>query len=116
MKTDSQPARDVLDQRNFSRGRLQVHHVDGLLDEETGEYRCEGDRVLELGLAEEMSANPLSKIISGIDLLDWLRELGAAGQELLAPRLASHRLEAIGKTTVLPGSTGIPATVIGCRP
>ena len=97
VKSDAQPARDVLHPSNFTSGKVQVHRLDGLIDPETGGFNAEGDRALELGLADELTANPSRKISSAIDLVDWLETLTAVDREMLAHRLAGFTLSEIAE-------------------
>lgn len=96
--------RDALDERNYHHGRTELLHLEGLVDEDS-EFPGESERVIEIGLAERLSADPLAKIVSAIDLTDWLRTLTVEDVELLAMRVAGFTLEECAQAT--GGTTGV---------
>lgn len=90
-----QKKRDALDQRNYIEGRVaEVLRLDGLPDQDDEEFDGEGDRVL-VGMAVALSANPVSKIVSAIDLEEWLDQLDAQDRELLELRSQGFTLAEI---------------------
>ena len=87
----SQPKRDVLDERNYREGRVEVLHLDGLLGDEDDEGHVRGLTEVEMG-------NPGRWLVSAIDLETWLSRLAAGDRLMLALRRAGHTLEEISKT------------------
>lgn len=98
--------RDVLDQRAYRDGHVQVLHIEGVLDDQN----VEGDRSLQVGLAEELAASPERKMNSAMDLRKWVGGLTFRDQaimqrkmegftttevaaELTQPYLVTYRLE-----------------------
>ena len=77
--------RDVFDQRNFLEGRVAMIDIDV----------ADGDAGI-LGFAQTTSINPSRKVISAIDLGDWLRTLPARDRKMLALREAGHSWEETG--------------------
>jgi len=90
--------RDASDPRNYHLGRTELLHLDGLPDED-GAYRAEGDTSIQLGLALHLSENPVEKLVSAIDLLDWLRSMEPEDLELLGLRQYGFTLEEIAKAS-----------------
>jgi len=99
VKTDAQPARDVLDQRNFSNGKVEVHRLDGLLDPDSGSFESEGDRALELALHSRLVEDPTMKLNSAVDLAAWLDTLAAEDVTLLVLRQSGYTLTEIAAAT-----------------
>ena len=75
---------DVLDPRAYRDGKVQVLHVEGVCDDQN----AEGDRPLQVGLAEELSACPERKMNSAIDLERWVGELAFRDQALMERKMA----------------------------
>jgi hypothetical protein len=76
---DGQRGRDVLEPRNYHRGRVQVLRLDGVYDDQN----AEGDRELHF-YAEQMAANPSRKLRSAHDLCRWIGDLSHLDQHLMA--------------------------------
>lgn len=93
-----QRARDVLDYRPFIAGKVRVLRLDGLVDDDDQEHDAEGDREL-VGLAAELAANPVGKIISALNLSEWIAQLAPADRELLELRAEGHGLAEIASIT-----------------
>lgn len=74
---DTQPYKDALDPRAYRDGRVTVHRLDGIDDEH------EGDRALEIGLAEAMAASPERKLHSAHDLQQWVGDLSFRDQAIM---------------------------------
>jgi hypothetical protein len=93
-----QPRRDVLHRANYTDGRTQVFHLDGLLDEDEGR-QGEGDVGIQAAWLAATSMDPAEQLAAAIDLDTWLAGLGAADRELLAGRLAGHTLQELAWRT-----------------
>ena len=78
--------RDVLDERNYHEGKLEVLHLGLEAGEDDG----------GLGNAAPMTTNPTSHIMSAISLQRWLSGLSSRDQLMLALRQAGHTLAEIG--------------------
>jgi hypothetical protein len=87
---------DPLNPRLYHLGRVEVVRLDGLVRED-GELDAEGDRDLELGLVEALTADPSAVLASAVDLDRWLRELPAEDRVLLGMRLAGFTLQEIAE-------------------
>jgi hypothetical protein len=88
----ARPKTDVLDERNYREGRVEVLRLDGLIDD--------GDEEQGLvGWAEVLANNPSRKIVSAIDLEKWLSSLDAEDRLMLALRQGGHTLGGIGAAT-----------------
>jgi hypothetical protein len=79
----------AMDPRNYFEGRTEVLRLDQLLQDKE---ECE-----LLGLADSLTANPVRRIVSAIDLEAWISSLPDDDQVLLSMRMAGHRLKSIGK-------------------
>ena len=88
----SQPKRDVMDERNYKAGHVEVLRLDG----ELGDDEDEG---FVLALADVDVEHPSRWLHSALDLQNWLSRLPAGDRLLLALRRAGHTLEEIAKTT-----------------
>jgi hypothetical protein len=88
----AQPKRDVMDERNFKEGRVEVLRLDGLLGDDE-------DEGVVLRLTDVEIGNPARWLVSAIDLETWLSHLSAGDQLLLRLRRAGHTLDEIAKTT-----------------
>lgn len=88
----AQPKRDVMDERNYKTGHVEVLHLDG-------EFGDEDDEGFILALTEVEMANPARWLVSAIDLETWLSQLSAEDQLILRLRRAGHTLDEIAKTT-----------------
>jgi hypothetical protein len=89
----SQPKRDVMDERNYKSGKVEVLRLDGQSgnDEENEGY--------VLALAEGDVGHPARWLHSALDLQTWLSRLPAADRLLLGLRRAGHTLEEIAAKT-----------------
>ena len=79
----------VMDIRNYIEGKVEVLRLDKIV--------ADHDEANMLGLAEAMTANPVRKLVSAIDLEAWLAGLSDDDQILLSMRMAGHRLKPIAK-------------------
>ena len=93
-----QPRRDVLHFANFIDGKVVVHRLDGLLDED-GDYTGEGDTELQSAWLAATSADPADTLASAVDLHDWVGNLPAADRMLLNARFAGNTLAEIAAST-----------------
>ncbi|MBL0276908.1 MAG: hypothetical protein IPQ24_12580, partial [Anaeromyxobacter sp.] len=62
-----QPRRDALHRANFTDGRTEVFHLDGLLNEDDG-WQSEGDVGLQAAWLAATSMDPAEQIAAAIDL------------------------------------------------
>jgi len=97
---DTQPYKDALDPRAYRDGRVTVHRLDGIVDDER-----EGDRALEIGLAEALAASPERKLNSAHDLRQWVGDLSFRDQAILELKMAGYTLEQIAHELDLGIST-----------
>jgi hypothetical protein len=81
----SQPKKDVLDERNYIDGKIEVFYLGLEPGEDDG----------GIGYAAPMVNNPTSHILSALSLEDWLSGLCDRDQALLALRQAGHTLTEI---------------------
>jgi DNA-directed RNA polymerase specialized sigma24 family protein len=86
-----QPRRDALHLANFIDGKVVVHRLDGLLDED-GEYTGEGDTELQSAWLAASSADPATALASALDLRDWMARLPEEDQQLLTARFTGYTL------------------------
>ncbi len=86
-----QARRDVMHRSNYVDGKVEVLHLDGLMDED-GDFANEEDRAVHLAISHRTSRDPAPFLDSAIDLGAWLTQLVSANRELLAGRLAGHSL------------------------
>jgi hypothetical protein len=82
----AQPKKDVYDERAFKEGHVELLRLDGL-DEGEGMF---------LGFAEPEVPNPARKLVSAIDLENWVAGLGDQDRLMLALRQGGHTLTEIG--------------------
>lgn len=87
-----QPRRDALHFSNFVDGRVEIHRIDGLLDED-GHFTKECDNALQVAWLAATSLDPADQLASAIDIDAWLTSLDGADRELLAGRLAGFSLQ-----------------------
>jgi hypothetical protein len=90
-----QPKRDVLDERNYTDGTLEVLHLGLEFGEDDG----------GVGYAAAMVNNPTSHILSALNLESWLDGLDEEDRLLLALRHAGHTLNEIGLQLAASTST-----------
>jgi hypothetical protein len=88
----AQPKRDVMDERNYKSGKVEVLHLDGELGDEE-------DEGFVMALTDVEMGNPARWLVSAIDLETWLSHLAAGDQLILRLRRAGHTLDEIAKTT-----------------
>jgi hypothetical protein len=93
-----QPRRDVLHLANFIDGKVVVHRLDGLLDED-GDYTADGDTALQSAWLAATAADPAETLASAVDLRDWVDGLAYEDRELLAARFAGKTLSEIATAT-----------------
>lgn len=92
-----QPRRDAMHRSNYVDGRVEVLHLDGLLDDDT--FASEEDRAVHLALARCTSRDPAPFLDSAIDLGAWLAEQEADDRDLLAARYSGDSLKEIAAAT-----------------
>ena len=93
VKTDAQPARDVLHPMNYTQGKVEVYRLDGMLDDDGGFLPESDAEACVPGLATALQNDPTRAIISAVDLEAWVASLPDADQELLALRQAGSTLK-----------------------
>jgi hypothetical protein len=93
-----QPRRDALHRSNYVDGRVEVLHLDGLLDDDAN-FASEEDRAVHLALARCTSRDPAPFLESAIDLGAWLEDQAAGDRELLAARYSGDSLKEIAAAT-----------------
>jgi hypothetical protein len=87
-----QPRRDALHFSNFVDGKVEIHRIDGLLDDD-GNFTRECDNVLQVAWLAATSLDPADQLASAIDIDAWLASLDDADRELLAGRMAGFSLQ-----------------------
>lgn len=87
-----QPRRDALHFSNYVDGRVEIHRIDGLLDED-GNFTRECDNVLQVAWLAATSLDPADQLASAIDIDAWLTSLDDEDRDLLAGRLAGFSLQ-----------------------
>ena len=98
VRDDAQPRRDVMHPMNYSRGKVEVYRLDGLLDDD-GDFVAQDEvETLVPGLATALQVNPQRDIISAVDLEAWVKSLARADRELLAMRQAGATLADIAES------------------
>jgi hypothetical protein len=96
-------ARDAMDERNRLDGRVEVVHLEGIFEEDSGQ----GDRALAIGLADAGAPNPAARLHSAIDLQAWLAGLDDDDRRLLELRATGFKIgecaASVGVTHSLAG-------------
>lgn len=86
---------DALNQRNYVTGKLEILHLDGVVDADGGaDTATEGDQQL-VGLAVRRNGDPAEHLASAFDLQTWLSALEERDLRLLELRAVGHTLEEI---------------------
>jgi hypothetical protein len=93
-----QPRRDALHFSNFVDGKVEIHRIDGLLDDD-GNFTRECDNLLQVAWLAATSLDPADQLASAIDIDAWLTSLDDADRELLAGRLAGFSLQELASRT-----------------
>lgn len=93
-----QARRDVMHRSNFVDGKVEVLHLDGLVDED-GDFPNEEDRAIHLAISHRTSRDPAPYLDSAIDLGAWLAELEDGDRAVVAARYAGDSLKEIAATT-----------------
>lgn len=93
-----QARRDVMHRSNYVDGKVEVLHLDGLLDED-GNFEDEEDRSVHLALMRRTSRDPAPELDSAIDLSGWLDDLDKEDRALLAARYSGATLQEIASET-----------------
>ena len=93
-----QPRRDALHFANFVDGKVVVHRLDGLLDQD-GEFTGESDTDLQSAWLAVTSADPANTLASAVDLHEWVGNLPPADRKLLEARFAGDTLSEIAAST-----------------
>lgn len=93
-----QPRRDALHLANFIDGKVVVHRLDGLVDDD-GEFTREGDIALQSMWLSATTTDPADALASAVDLQDWIAELGREDLELVAARFVGATLGEIANAT-----------------
>lgn len=84
---------DALNQRLFVAAKVEVLHVDGVVDANGDDDTVpEGDQQL-VGLAVRRNGDPSEHLAAAVDLQRWLETLPERDQRLLALRAAGYTLE-----------------------
>ena len=91
-------SQDVLDPRAYRDGKVQVLRINGIADDQN----AEGDKSLQVGLAEEMAASPERKINSAIDLEAWIGGLTFRDQALMERKMAGFETSQTAHELGLP--------------
>jgi hypothetical protein len=89
---------DVMDVRAFRDGRVQVLRIDGVVDDQN----VEGDRALQVGLAEEMAASPERKMNSALDLESWIGELTFRDRAIMQRKMEGYETTRVAHELGLP--------------
>jgi hypothetical protein len=85
------PKRDVLDERNYHAGHLEIVSLDVEFEDMEGQAT--------LGFDEPEIPNPARRLVSAMDLETWLSSLAAEDRLLLALRQAGHTLNEMAAVT-----------------
>ena len=93
-----QARRDVMHRSNYVDGKVEVLHLDGLMDED-GDFANEEDRAVHLAISHRTSRDPAPFLDSAIDLGAWLAELDGDDRAIVAARYAGDSLKEIGAAT-----------------
>jgi hypothetical protein len=93
-----QPRRDALHRANYTDGRTEVFHLDGLMDD-AGEWHGEGNVDLQVAWLAATSLDPAEQLAAAVDLDSWLTGLPSADRELLAGRMAGFSLQELASHT-----------------
>ncbi|MBI5068616.1 MAG: hypothetical protein HZB56_10280 [Deltaproteobacteria bacterium] len=93
-----QPRRDALHFANFVDGKVVVHRLDGLLDDD-GDFNGEGDTDLQSAWLAATSADPADTLASAVDLRDWVAALSARDRELVTTRFSGATLAEVAAAT-----------------
>ena len=99
-----QPRRDVMCHANYVDNRVQVFHLDGIVDEDEG-WQGDGDVGLQAAWSAATSMDPAEQLAATLDLDTWLSSLGDADRDLLAGRLAGNTLQELSWRTDASVST-----------
>jgi hypothetical protein len=76
---------DIYDPRAYHSGKVELLHIDGICNDQD----TEGDKPLQVGLAEEMAASPERMMISAHDLQQWVGGLRFQNQAIMERKMAS---------------------------
>jgi hypothetical protein len=82
----SQPKKDVLDERNYTEGKIEVFYLGLEAGEDDG----------GIGHGASLTFNPTNYLLSAMSLQTWLSGLCERDRSLLALRQAGHTLVEIG--------------------
>jgi DNA-directed RNA polymerase specialized sigma24 family protein len=93
-----QARRDVMHRSNSVDGRVEVLHLDGLLDDD-GDFASEEDRAIHLAISQRTSRDPAPFLDSAIDLGAWLAQLEDDDRAIVAARYGGDSLKEIGAAT-----------------
>jgi hypothetical protein len=93
-----QPRRDALHFANYIDGKVVVHRLDGLLDED-GDFTGDGDTELQSAWVAATSTDPATALASALDLAAWLANVEEEDRALLARRAAGYTLGEIAHMT-----------------
>jgi hypothetical protein len=93
-----QARRDVMHRSNFVDGKVEVLHLDGLMDDD-GDFANEEDRAVHLAICQRTSRDPAPYLDSAIDLGAWLADLEDEDRAIVAARYAGDSLKEISAAT-----------------
>ena len=109
--TDSHRAGDVYDPRSYMQGLVEVLRFSDCLDHDNARRPDDHEEGSDIGLAVATASNPSHKILSAIDLNDWLTKLPAQDRKMLKLKASGHTLGEIAKRT----GVGLFAVHRNCR-
>jgi hypothetical protein len=89
---------DVMDPRCFRDGKAELLRLDGVCDDQN----AEGDRTLEIGLADELCQSTERKMNSAMDLEQWVGGLAFRDQALMAGKMAGFETTRLAHDLSLP--------------
>jgi hypothetical protein len=93
-----QARRDVMHRSNYVDGKVEVLHLDGLVDED-GDFANEEDRAVHLAFSQRTSRDPAPFLDSAIDLGAWLAHLEDDDRTIVAARYAGDSLKEVATAT-----------------
>jgi DNA-directed RNA polymerase specialized sigma24 family protein len=92
---------DAMNQRAYRDGRVEVLRFDSWTEDDAEDE----SRPQQIGLAEQFCQSPERKMISALDLEDWLADLSAQNYGIMEGRMAGFSLPRIATDLGLSTST-----------
>jgi len=90
----TQRLKDVFDQRNYNRRRVEVMGLGEYVAEFEDNPQIDNQESnADIGRARSRSLNPTGRIISAVSLNEWLQELAPRDRELIELRAAGYDLD-----------------------